>query len=447
MPVTVTEVTFDPAIWTDGFGGTGAGTNGFDAWTVYPDRDGVTCWAFEYDAFSFGRFNLSDGSIVHQGNFITPSGFNLIQKLNAHDTTLWAQDASNHYYVLDGDGVTVIKFHIAPGPAGNLMNGYCVVDATFSLATMTPSPFGNQQWEDMVAINSGGVNYLVFVSPQSGTANIWIVNVDTMTAVGTYTNASFGYFQTFVDKFGDIWFCGNNNATGDSFIKWHPANGATAGHLNVTVNFVANSTIGFNGSQWFTYVPATHSVFIAGGSQSANFTVPCANIDLTSFTRNAFHADDLSFFFAGWNTNQYGGASMPGAAMDVGTLSSGLLGIPGTLNPNTTQAAGILNMIDPTTLVLTPNSTPITVLVTYGGFGGSPVYIIQGLQGASAYNLTSIINGSGVATPIRTITGSQSVPSVMWAIVQPAANFCGGMASQVVGQPTIKGTAKRNVAS
>ncbi len=418
VPVTpsVKQITFNTGIFANGVFdiNSPAGNNGYDAWTVYPDKDGTTFWAFEYAAQAFARVNLNDGSIIHQDNFIPVHG-GLLQKLQAHDTTLWAQDSStpSHYYVLDGTFLT--KFHIAAGPAGNLMNGYCIVDATLDLSAVGPG-LGSTP-EDMVAMYSGGVNYVVIVDTSFNA--MYIIDVDAMAVVGTYVNSSFGYFQTFLDKNGDVWFCGNNNSNGDSFVKWHPADGASGGNLNVTATTVPNATVGFTGSEWFTYIPANHAVFIAGGPGGSSYTSQTAVIDLTSFARLAYHADDLTFFFQGWNFNQYGGQSIGGAAMDIGVLANGLLCNPGTVNPQTSQAGGILNIIDPVTLTLTPNTNPLTVLVTYGDFGGSPVYIISGLVGSSSYNLTDIINSSQVATKIRTFggLGVESVPPVMMAIV------------------------------
>src|SRR5215469_3524654 len=55
VTTTVIQVTFDPSKWAAGNGaGTAYGDNGYNAYSVFLDRDGTTAWAFEYPSIGAG---------------------------------------------------------------------------------------------------------------------------------------------------------------------------------------------------------------------------------------------------------------------------------------------------------------------------------------------------------------------------------------------------------
>jgi hypothetical protein len=367
--MSVIQVNFNPAIWNaPGLAGNGLGHNGQDAFGIWFDHDGTTCWAFEYFGAGFGRFNLSDGSIVHQGAMFGTPGSSIFPAEREDGTALFAQDSSHYYLIMSqssggGHNHTLFKFHIAPGPAGNLLDGYCVVDATLDVATLTPA-VNADELEDMITYQYGGVNYLAFCSA-STLDHIWVVNTDTMAFVGSFGGSGHPYWKVFVDSADNLWTVSTTGSTAN-LIMWTPPLGVTGSTLNAVVHVISPSVLGTNnGVEFATYVPANNSVLL--GNTIAN-TGELIGISLTTFTRTAFHADDLRLFYNGT-------FDAPQSSFDLG-VTSGVLGFSGANGvpvTTSTQDGGYFNIIDPVSLT----------------------------QSFSA-NVTCMINSSGVTTTIPT---------------------------------------------
>jgi hypothetical protein len=431
MPITVTQINFDPTLWAAGGGaGTAPGDNGFDAFPVFMDQDGVTAWAFEYFADGWARFNLSDGSIVQQDAlFGTPAFFNSIYTHEDGSGT-FLQDDQGHYYTFVNQ-TTIYKSHVGAGIAGNLFNGYMIDDATLDIHT--GSPLGTtfpiiEGTNNPIAPASDGNRYIVLTQSQ-GSPKFAAINVGTMSIVGTYpiTNRVGG--NPFMDSNGDFWsftgIPGNSTVTasqvvgnqltitfstahsfqsGDAvlfdlftepelhfqsmvltgttmftitgpfthanyvnptesgfvtnesiiLIKWHPADGATLGVLNVTTHRIQASVTGLITAPNFSnYIPSTNSVLLGTDNQWSGDLV---SLNLTTLTQNAIHLDDFTFFGLG-----DGAFDLPAClfVQGVGGILNSELALAGdVLNPahtiwSGTQTGGILNLVDPAALTLT----------------------------------------------------------------------------------------------
>src|ERR1700739_3453602 len=279
----VIQVTFDPTLWTAGSEGTGttAGCNGYDAYSVFVDSDGVTGWAFEYSGNGFGRFNLSDGSMVHQDALMGTPGYNSWFNGPMYQGNVsFFQDNAGHYFLGYTDNI-LYKFHIGSGgTAGTILNGYEVVDGTFDLSTL-PGSFG---LADMILFQNGGVNYIGACSAYN--SYLYVINADTMTFVGSYQtvdNTADG-FQVFADSSHTLWGMFNYGANYDMFcVNWDPANGATSGALNSVTESGAvtqtNTGMRYNAEEC-CYIPSTNSVLMVSNvtDTSDAVVVPLNNL-------------------------------------------------------------------------------------------------------------------------------------------------------------------------
>lgn len=371
----VIQVNFDPTIWNaPGLTPPGFGTSGQDAFSVWLDNDGTTCWAFEYFASGFARFHLSDGSIIKQDNLFGVSPTFAVNLSEREDgTVLFAQDNSSHYFLMTSNTSTtdphvLYKFHIGSGTPGTLLNGYEIIDGSLDLSTATPA-VNTDALEDMRWFNYGGTNYVAICG--TGFSHLWVFNADTMAFVGSFGGGSNEYWKVFADSSNNLWSLVTNG--GNTYLMmWNPTLGVTGTTLNAAIHNIT-SAISFQPT-FATYVPANNSVFLGN---SVSWTGNTAVVSLTTFTQSAFHADDLTFFYNGT-------FDAPESAMDLG-VQSGVLAIPGDTN-NDTQVGGILNIIDPTTLTL-----------------------------SSTFNVSAAINASlAVTTPIPTesqyMRGTSLVP-------------------------------------
>lgn len=381
----VTQVNFNPAIWSaPNIPGNGFGNSGQDCFSVWLDADGATCWAFEYFSSGFARFSISDGSIIVQDNLFggvgAPPIGNFVDYLAEREdgTALFAQDNSGHYYCMTQDGSgggahsphTLFKFHVAPGSAGTLLNGYAVIDGTFDLHTTPTGSINTNTLEDMRWFQSGGTNYVAICTASFGNC-FWVFNADTMTFVGRYVSPNFGKcWKVFADGNGNVWamFSHNSGTTTDTcfLVKWNQSLGVTGTALNAVATNVVDSVIGFTAPTFATFIAANNSVMLGS---SINNTGPLAVVSLDTFTRSAFHADDLKLFFNGLFDS-------PESAFDLGVQPDGSLGIQGDtgISPTiATQMGGIFNVINAETLALD-----------------------------FSLNITQAINAAGVQTPVPT---------------------------------------------
>ena len=357
--MTVREITFNATLWANGNVPSGFGSNGKDAFSVVLDADGTTCWAFEYQGAGFARFNLSDGSFVHQGALGGVPGnagpFTLDTRTgvaNDSGSIFWSQDNAGHYFTAYNNN-HIAKFHIASGPGGNLLDGYCVVDATYN--------FTGGHLHDMCVWENSGTHYLSWIADNGV---IFVLNADTMALVGDYTPSPLNKgWRVFVDTSNVLWgVFSDSSADSTLLVRWNPPDGETGGTLNVTTHAITDATL--NTSNTFpapaplaTYIPANNSVLL--GNNGNEFTGDVATIDLTAFTRVAAHADDGTFFFS----FPFDGQESP---LFLGVQSGGSLAIQGELGtlgtPNPNQLGGILNVINPLALSLTSTLNVTTTI-------------------------------------------------------------------------------------
>lgn len=384
----ITQVTFNPALWSAGNGvGTVPGDNGYNAANVWLDKDGVTAWAFEYFGAGFARFNLSNGSIIHQdATFGVPGFGGQLWYTRESVGNFWQQDNSGNYYTILFNSAgspsypTLYKFQIGAGSAGNILNGYSTDPTTFTLGTMTPAPGSFNQFEDGRIFTSGGTVYCALIQERNPGV-MYIINATTMAFVGSYTNTGHGRgWQVFQDSTGDIWgvFTDPNfSATTIDLVRWHPADGATAGVLNFTTGGTGLHTVATGGafsSAFFafaTYVSSNNSLWLGSGVSQ---TGPVVNIDLGTFTVTATQVDDLVYFENGILDDAQ-------SAMDNGVVG-GVLAIPGDILsggvPSTAQEGGIAHLVDPISLALL-SSTNITLAINgQGGLTPIPTQNIGG---------------------------------------------------------------------
>lgn len=380
---------FDPTLWAAGSGpGTSYGCNGYNAFSVYLDKDGRTAWAFEYPASGegtaagFARFNLSDGSIIHQGAISGQPGTSPFPFLDSREngTVFWQQDDAGYYYTSARSNI--YKFHIAPGPAANLLDGYCVVDAIF-LGT-------GGYMEDMVVWKSGGVHYLAWAA-SNGTMSV--IDADAMTIIGSYVpSPAVTGWKVFADSSHVLWAVfGDVSADSTRLVRWNPADGAAGFILNVTSHTITDATLGTTGNVNFgVYVPSNNSVLL-GNFGTGAYTNDLIGISLSTFTRTALVTGSATLSYD-WTYDA------PESAFDTGVQADGSFGIPGDIlvsgSPSPTQMGGILNIINPVTLALT-----------------------------SSVNVTAAINAAGVATPVpaENISGRGSSCTPPFANLQFAA--------------------------
>jgi hypothetical protein len=373
---TIIQVNFDPTKWANGTGvGTSFGSNGFDAISIYLDRDGLTAWAFEGSlgtgsGAGFARFNLSDGSIIHQDATFGNPGSSIPFLYTRQDgTVFWQQDDAGFYYTLldNGSGTfSFCKFHIAPGPAGNLLNGYCVVDAMY---TTTNGGFT----QDICVWTNGGVHYLAWTQAHTGGGDsVSAINADTMAFIGSYAPSPGNRgWRVFADGSHVLWAVfGDANADSTRLVRWDPVDGATGTILNVTSSTITDATLGTAGDVNFgTYVAANNSVLLAN-SGNQPYTNDLIGISLSTFARTALSAGSQTLSYD-W---EYDALQ---SAMDTGVQPNGSFAIPGDIlvsgSPSPTQLGGIINIIDPVTLAV-----------------------------KSSINITAVINASAVLTPIPT---------------------------------------------
>ena len=363
----VIEITFDPAKWAAGTGaGTTYGKNGYNAGSIFLDKDGTTAWAFEQPASGvgtaagFARFNLSDGSIVHQDAIFNQPGnspfpFMGQQAVDTFGPLFWKQDNHGFYYTLINDN-SIYKFHIAPGPANNLLNGYCIVDAIFSGT--------GADVQDMVVWDFSGTTYLGYISAD-GHGPLNVVNTSTMTLVGAYSLTQNNNGQAVcVDTSGSIWalfsIVGSLPGANTTYlVKWNPADGVTGPNLNATSHNLTDATLGFDGGAWFiVYVPG-NDTFLIGGGDANTYSNGFVSISHSTFLATGSFPDDLkacySFVFRyNW------------AAFDIGLQADGTIAMEGDILsggvPSTTQAAGMLTIFDPVALTVSSETNIPTVI-------------------------------------------------------------------------------------
>lgn len=349
-----------PTGWTN----TGDGVGVFSA---YFDSDNLTVWVFQLFSSGFARARY-DGTFIVQGNIFNNTS--LFLDIHERGSVMFVQDDIGHYYTVftNASGQTLLyKSHVAPGPTNNIWNGYMTVDATVQLASAATPTFAVEGWNTPIVPASDGNRYLFLCcndSLHAPTGSLVAVNVDTMTVVGNYT-ANFStsppqVSNSFMDKFGDFWALVTPQASdvAQYLVRWHPADGATGGVLNVTSNRVTKATLGFSVSGslcYAAYNPTNHSVII-GDNDAARGTGEMCVIDLTAFSRNVFAADN--------HTNLYGfGLDAPEAAFMLNVASNGLLALPGDTNL-TSQFGGILNVFNPATLSLLQSFNITTIINT-----------------------------------------------------------------------------------
>lgn len=362
QPMSIIQVTFDPTLWVAGGPGTTWGNNGYDCFTVKPDKNGSSLWAFEYFGAGWARVNATTGAIIQQDAiFGIPTDDNFLDNREDGSVALWVQDANGHYYT--SCYPYLYKFHIpivsgSYTPDGTLLNGYAVIDATFDY-----SPYWNYI-EDWTCWTVSGVTYLAGMSTHfgvgHGTARIYVINANTMTLVGTYDGAADNLGtgnMCFADKNGILWGCCNQipafpnpaqpdappNDIGCNLVRWNPADGATAGVLNNTsVQYIPSAVHGMPFTPFFAgYIEASNSVILATFANNNSGDVSVVSMD--TWTRVALHLNDLKFFINIEADENEGG-------FDEG-VQDGLLMIEGS-NAYPTQVGGLLEIIDPTTLAI-----------------------------------------------------------------------------------------------
>jgi hypothetical protein len=366
------QVTFDPALWSAGFG-SGWGANGYDCFTVKADKDGTSLWAFEYFGAGWARVNATTGAIIQQDAlFGTPGSSNSLDSRESGTVALWVQDASGFYYTSCAN--VIYKFHI-PSPTGTytpdatLLNGYAVIDATLDYSAQT------SYVEDWTSWTVAGVTYLAGTSTHEVTpvsARVYVFNATTMTYVGMYDgtvdNLKTGN-MCFADSSGILWACCNQvpahtgqpdappNDIGANLVRWDPASGATAGVLNSTsVEYIPASVHGMPFTPYFAgYAPATNSVILATWHATNSGDVSVVSMD--TWLQEALHLNDLKFFINIEADENEGG-------FDQG-VQDGLLMIEGS-NASPTQVGGLLEIIDPTTLAIQSTIDCVALIAAAG---------------------------------------------------------------------------------
>src|ERR1700730_3412459 len=357
--MSIIAVTGNPSLWTAGSRvGTAPRDNGYNCAQVWLDRDGVTCWMFEYFGSAFKRFNLSDGSTVHEDVLFGTTGLHSSAYRYSRESSgvFWQQDdAGNYYTMIDGNvGYNPIqKFQIGSGTAGNLLNGYCTDPTTYyAQKLITPALGTSSQMEDFRVFKGGdGVHYIAMIANRNNVGGntqgvFYIVNADTMSFVGSwYPGVAFeDGWVVFCDSNGDIWCATQGPSPAPAYIrlvKWHPADGATAGVLNFTTSgtgshVILGSTLGSDfstsGFIFGSYVAANNSFCM---SENINYTGPACSINLSTFAVSNIVPDNGSF----WENGVLDDAQ---SAMDNGVVGS-TLAIPGDQVGHSTQVGGIIN--------------------------------------------------------------------------------------------------------
>ena len=154
----VIEVKFDRVLWSTNGTGTTQGKNGLDCFSVWPDKDGATFWAFEWYGSGFARGNFSDGSLVWQDvNFGIPDGQHYI---NAREdgNALFQQDGVGHYYTQDGDTDYLYKFHINPSPVPSSADITLVTVSNYVVTVACNNSFTPGQYIYIYAAERGLAN-------------------------------------------------------------------------------------------------------------------------------------------------------------------------------------------------------------------------------------------------------------------------------------------------
>lgn len=269
--MSVIEITFNPALWAAG-SGSGFGANGKNAFGCFLDKDGSTAWAHEYFGAGFARFNLSDGSIVHQDALFGTPGFTFLAT-REDGTPVWTQTGTTYFTI---QGHTLYKFHIGAGTPGTLLNGYEVIDGTLDLSTIVMTSHLSE-YEDIIAFASGGVNYVVLMGylalfPGPNVGVMYLIDADTMSLVGTWSPLPTGNnlhgWKVFADASSNLWglFADVNLVEtppfGTHLIEWNTGMGVTTpGTLSLTQ---ATTTVLGNGLHAVQY-----SGTITGGASNA----------------------------------------------------------------------------------------------------------------------------------------------------------------------------------
>src|ERR1035437_9670168 len=164
---------------------------GYNAFTTVLDPDGMTAWAFEYFGAGFARFNISDGSIVHQDALLGVPGYANNMYSREDGTGMFIPSDDGFYYTMptlttDSYGVRLLhKSHVGAGPSGNLFNGYMIDDATLDVQPlfMDASYLAVEGWTQSIKPASDGNRYLAL---SNGYFSCGAVNVDTMAIAGKW---------------------------------------------------------------------------------------------------------------------------------------------------------------------------------------------------------------------------------------------------------------------
>lgn len=371
-------------------------------------------WVFQQLGNGWAHYDTSL-TLLAQGNFFNNTTAPAVMQ---HDEgmMLWAQDGVGNYFVRDT--TTLYK-----------LNSSMVIQATLALSGFSPTAVDSSiqtfATEDMVLVNSGGTNYVVFcttaiVSPDTRkSAIMFVVNADTMSVVGTYVNHPVTNnhlaWKVFGDKNGDIWMAAENDDTsGLTLVQWHPANGATGGTLNsVVVTEVSSATLGGT----FPFVgmgyDATHHALIVPTSPVR--TSNLASISLSTFAQLAYRADDGSVadtnFVDGMRSAQNG----PGIKCTYAATGDD----PAN---DFTYNGGTLKLLDPGTLVVTN-----TIDIAVGINATSPVNPWQtSVQANPAYPGAWVYN-AGAGTMLAGYSNLGTSGGVFYVTGLPVYAACGSV--------------------
>ena len=393
--------------------------NGYDAYSVFADADGVHGWAFEYNAAGWSRFTLSTSpqSIIGAAFGTAGSTYNFNVSYNG-DVIFLQDDIGNYYLVCSTGYLYKFTFILGVGAlgVGEVLQGRYAsttynssTSATLSLSSLT----GSTSIVNMLYFKNSGNRYIAFVS-HSGW--MWVINADTMTTVGSYqaTSGDTGV-SLFIDSSNTVWGMFRSGSTLDNYlINWNPSSGVSGSTLVTTSQSIPQTLHGMRSyATACCYVASTNSILLT--SQITDTGDACV-ISMSSWTQTVSFTNDLKFTFNGRLSSTIAG-------FNQGTASNLLMieGSPGTEE----QRGGILRIIDPTTLTEILNYDVTSDLystrgsdynpIFFGAWGlvpNSPQYgIISSIGETSGYSVSiSAINNisEGSTLTFSNLTGSAS---------------------------------------